>query len=113
MVCFQYCRNLILRRFLTAYVKKSNESSLDGKDESPTVEMTHEYTKPNKKDVHAMLGIAHEFANPTLIQQEEGAFERAMVEKHAADSTHRKPVTVPDNDRLSMRLPNIFYSVSP
>ena len=73
-------------RFLYSQTE-SNESSLAGKGESPTVEMTHEYTKPNKKDVHAMLGIAHELANSALIEQEEGAFERAMVEKHAADST--------------------------
>lgn len=30
------------------------------------------------------FGALSAFANPSLISQEEGAFERAMVEKHAA-----------------------------
>lgn len=29
------------------------------------------------------FGIAHEYANPTFVKQEEGAFEHAMAEKHA------------------------------
>ncbi len=35
--------------------------------------------------IQPMLGIAHEYANPALIEQEEGAFERAIAEKYAAD----------------------------
>lgn len=31
------------------------------------------------------FGIAHKYANPALIDQEEGAFERAMVKKHETD----------------------------
>lgn len=31
------------------------------------------------------FGIAHKYANPLLIEKEKGAFERAMVQKHAAD----------------------------
>lgn len=31
------------------------------------------------------FGIAHKYANPALIEQEECAFERAMAEKHAID----------------------------
>lgn len=34
-------------------------------------------------DARSILGIAHEYANIALINQEEGAFERAMAEKHA------------------------------
>lgn len=30
------------------------------------------------------FGIAHKYANPALIEQEGGAFEHAMVEKHEA-----------------------------
>ncbi len=33
----------------------------------------------------AAFGIAHKYANPALIEEEGGAFERAMVEKHEAD----------------------------
>ncbi len=35
--------------------------------------------------IQSMLGIAHEYANPALIEQEEGVFERAIAEKYAAD----------------------------
>lgn len=31
------------------------------------------------------FGIAHKYANPLLIEKEKGAFERAMVQKHAVD----------------------------
>lgn len=34
-------------------------------------------------DARSILGIAHEYANTKLIDQEESAFERAMAEKHA------------------------------
>lgn len=30
------------------------------------------------------FGIAHKYANPVLMEQERGAFERAMAEKHDA-----------------------------
>lgn len=37
--------------------------------------------------VQSMLGIAHEYANPSLIAQEEGAFERAIAENmHLIDT---------------------------
>lgn len=35
--------------------------------------------------VQSMLGIAHEYANPELIEREEGAFEHAIAEKYAAN----------------------------
>lgn len=38
-----------------------------------------------RETIQSMLGIAHEYANPALIEQEEGAFERAIAEKYAAD----------------------------
>lgn len=53
--------------------------------DSDTYKIPSEPTSPKKQDVRTMLGIAHEYANPALTEQEEGAFERAMVEKHAAD----------------------------
>lgn len=31
------------------------------------------------------FGIAHKYANPSLIEKETGAFERAMAEKYAVD----------------------------
>lgn len=34
---------------------------------------------------NAAFGIAHKYANPSLIEKETGAFERAMVEKYAVD----------------------------
>lgn len=34
---------------------------------------------------YTAFGIAHKYANPSLIEKETGAFERAMVEKYAAD----------------------------
>lgn len=37
------------------------------------------------KAIRSMIGIAHEYANPALIDQEEGAFERTMVEKYASN----------------------------
>lgn len=39
--------------------------------------------KPGVK--RSAFGIAAKYANPDLIQYEEGAFERAMIEKHAVD----------------------------
>ncbi len=48
------------------------------------------YEPPSKsakmETIQSMLGIAHEYANPALIEQEEGAFERAIAEKYATDS---------------------------
>lgn len=40
---------------------------------------------PSSRDVQSVLGIAQEYANPALINQEEGAFERATAQKYAAD----------------------------
>lgn len=34
------------------------------------------------------FGIAHKYSNPALIDSENGAFERAMVEKHKAIGRH-------------------------
>lgn len=31
------------------------------------------------------FGIAHKYANPSLIEKEEGAFENAAVQKHDSD----------------------------
>ena len=31
------------------------------------------------------FGIAHKYSNPALIENEKGAFERAMAEKHKVD----------------------------
>jgi hypothetical protein len=53
---------------------------LDSKEFKDVKELTA------KEDaIQAMFGSAHEYANLSLISQEEGAFERAMVEKHAAN----------------------------
>lgn len=47
------------------------------------------YESPSKptaaktETIQSMLGIAHEYANPSLIEQEDGAFERAIAEKYA------------------------------
>ena len=38
-------------------------------------------TTPKKETIQSMLGIAHEYADPSLIEQEEGAFERAVAKK--------------------------------
>ena len=38
-----------------------------------------------RETIQSMLGIAHEYANPALTEQEEGAFERAIAEKYATD----------------------------
>lgn len=46
---------------------------------------TFEKTISLLETIQSMLGIAHEYANPTLIEQEEGAFEHAIAEKYAAD----------------------------
>ncbi len=39
----------------------------------------------NKKSAKSILGIASEYANPALIEQEEGAFKRAITKKYATD----------------------------
>ncbi len=52
---------------------------------SNTYEMPSASMQAKMEDIQSMLGIAHEYANPALIEQEEGAFERAIAEKHAAD----------------------------
>lgn len=48
-------------------------------------EPSFEPTDTRMETIRSMMGIAHEYANPTLIEQEEGAFERAMVEKYASN----------------------------
>lgn len=52
---------------------------------SDIYESSPEPESAKRKQVQSMLGIAHEYANPTLTEQEEGAFERAVAEKHATD----------------------------
>ena len=52
---------------------------------SDAYKMPSETVPTKKEDVLSMLGIAHEYANPELIEQEEGAFERAIAEKYATD----------------------------
>ncbi len=52
---------------------------------SDTPEPSSEPTDARLETIRSMIGIAHEYANPTLIEQEEGAFERAMVEKYASN----------------------------
>lgn len=52
---------------------------------SDAYEMPSEPVPTKKEDVQSMLGIAHDYANLKLIDQEEGAFERAIAEKYAAD----------------------------
>lgn len=53
--------------------------------DSDTYESPSEPTITKKETIQSMLGIAHEYANPALIEQEEGAFERAIAEKYAPD----------------------------
>lgn len=53
--------------------------------DSDTYESPSEPTITKKETIQSMLGIAHEYANPALIKQEEGAFERAIAEKYATD----------------------------
>lgn len=53
--------------------------------DSDTYESSSEPVTPKKETIQSMLGIAHEYANPVLIEQEEGAFERAIAEKYATD----------------------------
>ena len=50
--------------------------------ESDTYKLPPEPTSQKTETIQSMFGIAHEYANLDLIEQEEGAFERAMVEKH-------------------------------
>lgn len=52
---------------------------------SQAYETLPESTSTKKRDVRSMIGIAHEYANPSLIDQEEGAFERAIAEKYATN----------------------------
>lgn len=44
-----------------------------------------ENTSTKTEAIQSMLGIAHEYANLELIEQEEGAFERAIAGKYAID----------------------------
>lgn len=52
--------------------------------DSRTHEMPSEPTPTNIENVQSILGIAHEYANPALIDQEEGTFERVIAEKYAS-----------------------------
>ena len=53
--------------------------------DSNTYESSPEPSATKIETIQSMLGAAHEYANPTLIKQEEGAFERAIAEKYATD----------------------------
>lgn len=48
-------------------------------------EIPSDHISAKRETIQSMLGIAHEYANPALIEQEEGAFERAIAEKYAND----------------------------
>lgn len=37
--------------------------------------------------IDSLIGIAHEYANPTLIEKETGAFENTVSEKYASKNT--------------------------
>ena len=50
-----------------------------------TYEPPSEPASAKRETIQSMLGIAHEYANPALTEQEEGAFERAIAEKYATD----------------------------
>jgi hypothetical protein len=52
---------------------------------SEVYEMPSGSVSTKKEDIQSVLGILHEYADPELIEQEEGAFERAIAEKYAAD----------------------------
>lgn len=52
---------------------------------SDSGEMLYDSASENSGKIQSMLGIVHEYANPELREQEEGAFERAVKEKYAAD----------------------------
>lgn len=52
---------------------------------SDSYESPSELVPKKAETIQSMLGIAHEYANPALIEQEEGAFERAIAEKYATD----------------------------
>lgn len=53
--------------------------------DSNTYESSPELSATKIKTIQPMLGAAHEYANPALIEQEEGAFERAIAEKYTTD----------------------------
>lgn len=53
--------------------------------DSDTYETSSNPASAKLETIQSMLGIAHEYANPALMEQEEGAFERAITKKYAAD----------------------------
>jgi len=53
--------------------------------DSDSYTLPSEPTATKAETIQSMLGIAHEYANPELIEREEGAFEHAIAEKYAAD----------------------------
>lgn len=40
-----------------------------------------------KENIDSLVGIAHEYANPSLVEKETGAFENAVIEKSSRKST--------------------------
>lgn len=53
--------------------------------DSDTYKLSPESASTKMETIQSMLGIAHEYANPELIEQEEGAFERAIAKKYSTD----------------------------
>lgn len=53
--------------------------------DSDIYESSSEPTDAKMEAIQSMLGIAHEYANPALMEQEEGAFERAIAEKYTVN----------------------------
>ena len=51
------------------------------KNQRVTITIMDEFVEPKKKPQKDLKGALSKYANPELAKQEEGAFERAMVEK--------------------------------
>lgn len=49
-----------------------------------------EFPAPNNKNIDSHMGIAHEYANPVLMEKETVAFENAVIEKYSPESTLEK-----------------------
>lgn len=47
----------------------------------------NEAISTTKESINSLIGIAHEYANPSLVEKETDAFENAVIEKFAHKST--------------------------
>lgn len=47
--------------------------------DSDTHEIPSDPVSAKRETIQSMLGIAHEYANPALIKQEEGAFAQVLL----------------------------------